>query len=308
MKIIVTGGAGFIASHVADAYVSAGHEVVVADNLSTGRKENLNSSVPFRLVDVTDRAKLRKVFLEERPDVISHHAAQIDVRKSVEDPAFDARANIIGIINVLESAREASASKVIFSSSGGTIYGECGDTPPAEDALPAPVSPYGISKLSSEFYLRYYLAQFGIKHTILRYGNVYGPRQDPRGEAGVVAIFVSKILADEECFIYGDGRQMRDYVYVGDVAAANLLALSAGDNETVNIGTGVPTDVNTLFALLSGHRAGYTKKPVYKPPRKGELFKSFLDVSKAASALSWKSSATLSDGLKKTMDFFKYKK
>ncbi|MDI6757749.1 MAG: NAD-dependent epimerase/dehydratase family protein [Endomicrobiia bacterium] len=308
MKIIVTGGAGFIGSHVADAYVAAGHEVVVADNLSSGKKENLKASVPFRLVDITDRAKLRKVFLEEMPDVVSHHAAQIDVRKSVEDPAYDARVNIVGIINVLESARESGAKKVAFASSGGTIYGECQDIPPAEDAPVRPLSPYGISKLSSEFYLKYYAAQFGLKFTALRYGNVYGPRQDPHGEAGVVAIFALRLLKNEECFIYGDGRQSRDYVFVGDIAAANLLALSSGDNEIINIGTAVATDVNTLFASLAAAVSGYSKPPVFKSPRKGELFKSFLDTSKAASVLGWRPSVSLDEGLKKTMDFFKDKK
>lgn len=308
MKILITGGAGFIGSHVADAYVAAGHEVVVVDNLSSGKKENLKASVPFRLVDITDRAKLRKVFLEEMPDVVSHHAAQIDVRKSVEDPAYDARVNIVGIINVLESARESGAKKVTFASSGGTIYGECQDVPPAEDAPARPLSPYGISKLSSEFYLKYYAAQFGLKFTALRYGNVYGPRQDPHGEAGVVAIFALRLLKNEECFIYGDGRQSRDYVFVGDVAAANLLALSSGDNEIINIGTSVATDVNTLFASLAAVVPGYSKPPVFKSPRKGELFKSFLDVSKAGEVLGWRPSVSLDEGLKKTMDFFKDKK
>ena len=310
MKILVTGGAGFIASHIVDGYILAGHEVIVIDNLSSGKKENLNRAARFYCVDITDRKSLDKIFTSEKPDIVNHHAAQIDVRKSVADPVFDARINILGAIHILESARQArSVRKIIFASSGGTIYGECPEDKPSpdENTPPNPLSPYGISKLASEFYIKYYSFQFGIKFTILRYANVYGPRQDPHGEAGVVAIFSNRILKGEECIIYGDGKQMRDYVYIEDVTRANLLSLSQGDDEVINIGTGQPTDVNRLYSIMSSIIDGYTSEPVYRPPRQGELFRSVLDIKKASHILKWSPSIGLEEGLKHTLDFFRSK-
>ena len=314
MKIVITGGAGFIGSHIADAYISAGHDVVVIDNLSSGKKENLNPSARFYHADITDKVSVGKILESESPDIINHHAAQIDVRRSVADPAFDARVNIIGTINLLEAARQAGCvRKIIFASSGGTIYGECplageaANAFPDESSAPNPMSPYGVSKLASEFYLKYYSSQFGIKFTILRYANVYGPRQDPHGEAGVVAIFSGKILSGEECAIYGDGKQMRDYVYAGDVARANLSALLSGDDEIINIGTSVATDVNKLYSIMVSLEPSYSKKAVYRPPRAGELFRSVLNIKKAAKVLNWQPSVTLEEGLKITMEFFRKK-
>lgn len=307
MKILITGGAGFIGSNVVDAYIDEGHDVIIVDNLSTGKKENLNPRAKFYHADICDAGKMMEIFQSEKPEVVNHHAAQIDVRKSVEDPACDARINIIGIINLLECAQKSGVRKFIFASSGGTIYGECGDKAPDEKTQPNPLSPYGVSKLASEFYLRFYAETYDLKFTSLRYGNVYGPRQDPHGEAGVVAIFARRLLKNEEIFIYGDGEQMRDYVYVSDVAGANLLALNLADNEVVNIGTSIPLSVNELFAAMKKNVPEYKNKAVFKPPRKGELFKSFLDINKARRILNWKPEVALADGIRRTIKYFKDK-
>lgn len=308
MRILVTGGAGFIGSHVVDCYIENGHEVFVLDNLSSGKKENINPKARFFNVDVTDAKKVAEVFDFVKPDVVNHHAAQIDVRKSVNDPKYDATVNIIGIINLLECSRKTGVRKFIFASSGGTIYGECGSTPPDENSKSSPMSPYGVSKLTSEFYLKYYSATFGIKFTSLRYANVYGPRQDPHGEAGVVAIFSNRLLNDEEVFIYGDGKQMRDYVYVEDVVKANLLSLSLADDEVVNIGTSLTTSVLELYEAMIKILPSSSKKPVFKPPRTGELFKSYLSIEKAKRILNWSPTTSLSDGLAKTIDYFRERK
>jgi UDP-glucose 4-epimerase len=233
LKILITGGAGFIASNITDAYVALGHKVVIVDNLSSGKKRNINPHAAFYKVDITDAAKLRSVFLKEKPDIVNHHAAQIDVRKSVADPVYDARINIIGTLNLLENCKATGVKKVIFASSGGTIYGECGKNAPDEGAPGKPLSPYGITKHTVEFYLSYYSALFGLTYTVLRYANVYGPRQDPHGEAGVVAIFTERMLHDKDLFIFGNGRQTRDYVFVGDVVRANVSALKRGHNEII---------------------------------------------------------------------------
>jgi len=307
MKILITGGAGFIGSNIADAYLKAGHKIVIADNLSSGKKENIPAKAKFYKVDITDAAKIKTIFLSEKPDVVSHHAAQIDVRTSVADPAYDARINIIGSLNVLEAARNAGVKKVIFSSSGGTIYGECAKKAPDEKAAARPLSPYGITKHALEFYLNFYSELYGMKFTALRYANVYGPRQDPHGEAGVVAIFSQRMLDNENLFIFGDGRQTRDYVYVGDVVSANLKALGAGHNQIINIGTGRLTSVNALFKQMAS-LAGYDKKPVYKPARPGELMKSFLDCRKAKKILRWQPSMPIEKGLKETIEYFAGKK
>lgn len=306
-KILVTGGAGFIGSNIVDAYINAGHSVAVMDNLSSGKKANVNSRARFYRVDITNAPGVRKVFAKERFDIVSHHAAQIDVRKSVADPGFDAKINILGALNVLEAARSAGVKKVIFSSSGGTIYGECGRKAPDEKFPGRPISPYGITKFALEFYLKYYAAIYGMKYTCLRYANVYGPRQDPHGEAGVVAIFSERMLKNDDLFIFGDGKQERDYVFVGDVVRANVLALDKGDNEIINVGTKVLTSVNGLFREMA-KASGYSRKPVYKPARPGELMKSYLGVSKARTVLGWKPVVPLSEGLKRTIDYFRDKR
>jgi len=302
MKILVTGGAGFIGSNVVDAYIEKGYEVIVVDDLSSGKKENLNKKAKFYKLDICDKA-LEEVF-EEGIDIVNHHAAQVDVRKSIADPAFDARINIEGSLNILENCRKYKIKKIIFASSGGVIYGECGNLPPNEDSPISPISPYGVSKYAMECYLSTYEKIYGLKYTALRYGNVYGPRQDPYGEAGVVAIFSGKMLNNEEVNIFGDGEQVRDYVYVGDIVKANILCLENGDNEIFNIGTSRSTSVNQLFSEMK-ELTQYSKQAVYKPSRAGELMRSSLDVKKAEQKLGWKAGVDIREGLKKTIEFFR---
>jgi UDP-glucose 4-epimerase len=297
MRILVTGGAGFIGSHVVDSYVTAGHRVTVVDNLVSGNVKNLNRRARFVKVDVRGK-QMELIFKSGRFDVVNHLAAQIDVRRSVEDPVFDADVNILGLLNMLELSRKFRVKKIIFSASGGTYYGECA-RPARETDPPRPLSPYGISKLASECYLRAYRSLHSLPFTVLRYGNVYGPRQDPHGEAGVVAIFCQRLLAGTPAFIYGTGKQQRDYVYVADVARANVAALSRGEGESINIGTGRAADVNRLFEILrSCHPAKSTFER--KPARPGELFRSVLNISKAARVLGWKPRVSLKDGLAET--------
>lgn len=304
MKILITGGAGFIGSNIADALIAAKHKVVVLDNLSSGKKSNVNSKVKFYWSDITDKKAVDDIFKKEMLDAVIHNAAQIDVRKSVEDPAYDAGVNILGSLNVLDACVKNNVKKIIFASSGGTIYGECKTKAPDENAFPNPLSPYGIAKYSVENYIRFFSAIHGLKYTILRYANVYGPRQDPKGEAGVVAIFTGKMLNGEPVTVYGDGKQMRDYVYVADVVNANLKALSKGDNMTINIGTQKTTSVNELVKLMSA-AANYSQKAVYKPARDGELFKSFLNNAKAKKDLGWRPKVNMKDGIKETIKYFK---
>lgn len=301
MRILVTGGAGFIGSHIVDAYISQGHHVVIVDTLSTGNRLNLNPRARLVIKDVRDLS-LSRLFKKERFDVVNHHAAQVDVRKSVSDPMFDAGVNILGLINLLELSRLNGVKKFIFAASGGTYYGEC-DRPAKEETPARPLSPYGVTKLAGEHYVRAYGAIHGLPFTILRYGNVYGPRQDPHGEAGVVAIFCQRLLAGEKAFIYGKGRQQRDYVFVEDVARANVFALTKSTGESVNIGTGQATDVNVLLKILSACNG---RPPLFehKSPRTGELFRSVLNVSKASRTLGWKPTVSLRLGLAETFRFF----
>lgn len=302
MKILVTGGAGFIASHIVDAYIQDGHEVTVVDDLSTGKKENLNSKALFLQIDIQD-SNVTDIFKKGNFDMVNHHAAQIDVRMSVSDPKKDTRINVLGLINILENCKKHNVKKVIFSASGGTFYGECGTCPPKEDNLPNPQSPYGINKMVSEYYLRYYAESFGLDFTVLRYGNVYGPRQDPHGEAGVVAIFCGRILNNEDVSIFGNGKQERDYIFVDDIVAVNKAVLTKGKNQVFNIGTGYSASVLELFETLKKYsRKGI--KAIHKPPRTGELARSALDVSKAEKELGWKSPVSLREGLEKTYDYF----
>lgn len=297
MKILVTGGAGFIGSHVADAYLAAGHAVTVVDDLSTGKRENLNPKARFVRADIGS-ASLRNVFRNGRFDVVNHHAAQIDVRRSVADPLRDARINVLGLVHLLELARGHRVKKVIFSASGGTYYGEC-PRPAEETAAPAPLSPYGVSKLASEYYLRAYRELHGLDFTVLRYGNVYGPRQDPHGEAGVVAIFCQRLLAGDPLWIFGDGTQKRDYVYVEDVARASVAALRRGSGQAINIGTGRAVSVNELARTLAAVHGGPSRL-VRKPARPGELFRSWMDVRKSRRVLGWRARVGLAEGLGRT--------
>ncbi len=303
MKILVTGGAGFIGSNIVDAYIAAGHKVVIVDNLSAGKLRNVNNKAKFYRADIRDDRKINDIFRRERPEIVNHHAAQIDVRKSVLDPVFDAQVNVLGTLNLLENCVKYKVKKFIFASSGGVMYGECGKTPPAETAPANPLSPYGVTKHTTEVYLNYYAATYGIKYLVFRYGNVYGPRQDPHGEAGVVAIFIQRIQNNSEINIFGNGEQLRDYVFVGDVVRANLLGLKKGVNEIINIGTQKASSVNTLFAELS-MITGYDQKAVYQSPRLGELQKSFLSTAKAKKLLGWQSTVNFKDGLIQTVDYF----
>ncbi len=304
MSILVTGGAGFIGSHVVDAYVAAGHAVVVVDDLSTGHRENLNPKARFVQMDIAD-PQLGALIARERPAVLSLHAAQMDVRRSVADPAFDARTNILGTINLLEGARRAGCvQRVIFVSSGGAAYGEQDVFPAPETHPTRPVSPYGVSKRAGELYAFFYQAEYGIPFFALRYANVYGPRQDPHGEAGVVAIFSGRMLRGEPVTVNGDGTQTRDYVYVGDVVRANVLALDRAPSGAVNIGTGVETDVNRLAALLlkvSGSRS----EVHHGPTKAGEQRRSVIDARLAAETLGWRPEISLEDGLRQTVEFFR---
>jgi UDP-glucose 4-epimerase len=303
MKILVTGGAGFIGSNVVDALVKDGHEVTVLDNLSTGKEENINPEVKFYNIDLLDIESLEFVFREFKPDVVNHHAAQIDVRKSVEDPAFDAETNIISSINLFELSINYGVRRIIFSSTGGALYGEPEKLPANEYTPIEPFSPYGVAKYCTENYLNYFKRLYGIERVILRYANVYGPRQDPLGEAGVVAIFTGKILKGETPVIYGDGTQTRDYIFVSDVVEANILALS-GKEGTYNIGTGKETSVNELIEIFS-KVLGREIKPEYAPPRKGEVHRISLDADMAKKELGFVPKYSLEEGIRKTIEWYR---
>lgn len=304
MKILVTGGAGFIGSNIVDAYVKAGHEIAIVDNLTTGKKENLNPQAKFYEVDIRDRQKLSQVVSEFSPDIINHHAAQIDVRKSVSDPVFNAEVNELGTLNLLDAAVKAKVKKIIFSSTGGALYGEITKKGGADENYPQePISPYAITKRAAEMYFHSYKVNHGLNYTVLRYGNVYGPRQDPLGEAGVIAIFCGKMLNGEQPTIYGDGNQLRDYIYVGDVAALNLLVLEKGDNQIYNVGTGKGISVNDLFAYLK-EIMKFEKEAIYAPPRTGELFRSVLNCKKIKKELEWKAKTGIKKGLKLTLKWY----
>ena len=306
MKIIVTGGAGFIGSNVVDAYIEAGHEVAIIDNLSTGKKENLNPKAQFFNLDIRDK-QVAQIISEFKPDVINHIAAQIDVRKSVSEPIYTAEVNELGTLNILEVAAKTGIGKIIFSSTGGAIYGEVNKKSGADEHHPQePISPYAITKRSVEMYLHSYSINYGLHYTVLRYGNVYGPRQDPLGEAGVIAIFCGKMMADESPTIYGDGNQLRDYVYVKDVAEDNLLALNLGDNQIYNIGMGKGVSVNELFVHLKD-LLKFEKEAIYAAPRTGELTRSVLNCKKVKKDFSWNPKTNIKKGLKLTLKWYKNK-
>jgi UDP-glucose 4-epimerase len=367
MKILVTGGAGFIGSNVVDALVREGHEVAILDNLSTGRKENLNPDAKFHNVDITDFEGVEKVFKDFKPEILYHLAAQIDVRKSVSDPVFDGMINVLGSINLFKLSVEYGVKRVIFSSTGGALYGEPLKLPATEDTPVEPLSPYGVSKYCGENYLNYFKRLYGgdryaplrfahddgegrlsggdrdtplrsahdvkegrlsggdqyaqitssqddekgrlpggshgFERVILRYANVYGPRQDPLGEAGVIAIFIGKILKGEQPIIYGDGTQTRDYIFVEDVVRANLLALT-GKEGTYNIGTGIETSINKLVEILS-EVFGKKIEPIYADERPGEVKRIALDGTLAKEVLGFVPHYSLYEGIKKTIEWFK---
>ena len=305
MNVLVTGGAGFIGSHVVDKLIENGYGVIVVDNLSSGKVENLNRNALFYEQSIEDEEMMERIFSLHRPEYVFHLAAQASVAISVREPVRDAETNIIGSLVLLEKSIKHGVKKFIFSSTGGAIYGENVKVfPTPETETPHPISPYGIAKYSIEMYLEFFAREYGLKYTVLRYANVYGPRQDPYGEAGVVAIFTERMLRGEEVHIFGDGEYVRDYVYVDDVFSANLLAMEKGDNEVFNIGTGRGTTVNQLFKLLK-EITGYDKEPVYKPPRKGDVRKSILDYTKAKEKLGWEPKIPLEEGLKLTVEYFR---
>lgn len=306
MNILLTGGAGFIASHIADALLGAEHDVFILDDLSTGKRENLNPNAVFIEGNIRDAELVNDIFSKYPIDIVNHHAAQIDVRKSVDDPANDASINIIGSLNLLEASRRHNVKRFIFASTGGAIYGEQ-DYFPADELHPLrPESPYGVTKRAIELYLHYYRKVHGLQYTIFRYANVYGPRQDPLGDAGVVAIFCNALLNNKQAYIYGDGRQTRDYVFVGDLVRAHLQALEKETASAIyNIGTGIETDVNTLFLHLSELSGNAASIPEYAPPRPGEQKRSVCSYQKIKQYLGWEPHMLLREGLEQTLDFFR---
>jgi len=301
MKIIVTGGAGFIASHIVDEYIKAGHKVVVIDNLLTGFRRNLNPKAKFYRADIRDLAAMEKIFKKERPETVNHHAAIAEVIKSLRDPIPTLETNVIGIANVLVAfghyGRGGKKRKFIFSSTGGAMYGAAKHLPANENELPITLSPYGLSKHLGEEVVKYYARSFGFDYFIFRYANVYGPRQNPKGEAGIVAIFGGMMKKGITPTIFGDGSKGRDYVYVGDVARANMLALRRGKNEIVNIGRGIlVTDKEISDAVA--HAVGFTQTVKYAPYRKGEIYRITLDARKARRVLGWKPRMDFKKGIR----------
>jgi len=303
MKILVTGGAGFIGSHLVDRLVQEGHDVVIVDDLSTGKRRNVNRAAEFYKVDIQS-SRIEQIFRKERPSLVIHLAAQMNVRRSVEDPIFDAQVNILGMLNLLEQAVKHGSRKIIFASSGGAVYGEQDVFPAPEDHATRPLSPYGISKLTGEHYLAYYQHVSGIQYVSLRYANVYGPRQDPEGEAGVVAIFARKMLAGEQPVINGNGRQTRDFIFVEDVVEANLAVMGQDIQGIYNVGTGKETSVNELFMVLTG-LTGSNFKGIHGPAKKGEQARSVVDITRIRTELGWEPRVSLPDGLKRTVEFFR---
>lgn len=304
MKILVTGGAGFIASHVVDRMISLGHEVAVIDDLSTGLKRNLNPKATFYNMDIRDE-KVAEVFAKEKPDVVDHHAAQMDVRRSVREPAYDASVNVLGSINLIENAQKHGVKKFIYISTGGAVYGEPQYLPADENHPVNPLCQYGISKHTVEHYLFLYRANYGMNYTVLRYPNVYGPRQNPKGEAGVNAIFIGMMMHGQTPTIYGDGEQLRDYVFVSDVVEGNVLALNKLDVSGIfNLGSAVGTSVNQIYQHLQ-KILGYKENAKYAEARVGEIDKIFLTGDKAREVLGWEPKVSFEEGLRKTVDFIK---
>jgi UDP-glucose 4-epimerase len=302
VRTVVTGGAGFIGSHIVDTLLENGHEVAVVDNLVSGKRENLNPRASFFEIDIADEA-MRAMLAEARPEVVYHQAAQMSVKVSTDDPLYDARVNVVGLVNVLEGCVEAGVRKIVFASSGAT-YGNPLSLPFDERSPQLPESPYGITKMVAEHYLRYYARDHGLRFTSLRYGNVYGPRQDSMGEAGVIAIFAHQLLAGKRPVIHWDGEQTRDYVHVRDVARANLLAATRGDDQCICIGTGRPTSVNEIYRLLCA-RLGVDVEPGHAPRRPGDLRAAYFDVTRAREELGWTPTVPLDEGIADTVHYFR---
>lgn len=301
MKVLVTGGAGFIGSHLVDELIQQGYQVVVVDNLSTGRLENINPAATFYRVDICS-PELEKIFEEERPELVNHQAAQTVIQKSMEDPAFDAQQNILGSLNLILQCLRFGVKKIVYVSSAG-IYGEPKYRPVDESHPVNPMSYYGISKHTIEHYLHVFCLEHTLRYVVLRYSNVYGPRQNPKGEAGVVAIFTRQMLQGERPTIFGKGDKTRDYVYVSDVVTANLLAMEKGENGIYNVGTGVETSDQEIFNLLAG-LVGYQGSPHYAPVRKGEIYRICLDCFKARKEIGWQPQFLLREGLTETVSYY----
>jgi UDP-glucose 4-epimerase len=303
MKVLVTGGAGFIGSHIADRLLAGGHDVVVLDDLSTGHVEQVPPKARFYQMELSS-PWLTELFRIERPQAVVHEAAQASVRNSVQDPVFDAGVNVLGTVALLHASVKHEVKRFLFASTGGAIYGDSDQTPTPEEAPAVPVSPYGAAKLASEVYLRTFHALYGLSYAALRYANVYGPRQDPHGEAGVVAIFSQRLLAGEPARVNGDGKQTRDFVYVGDVAEANALALASDAIGSFNVGTGIETDVNHIFALLRD-LSGSRQQEMHGPPLAGEQRRSAVDAGKIRKVMGWQPKTSLESGLSETVRFFR---
>jgi len=303
MKVLVTGGAGFIGSHLADRLLSVGHEVVILDDLSTGHVEHLNPAARFYQMDIQS-PWLDELFKIERPEAVLHEAAQASVRRSVEDPGFDASVNVLGTVTLLQASVRHGVRRFLFASTGGALYGDADVIPTPEDYPTLPVSPYGASKLAAEVYLRTFHALHGLSYAALRYANVYGPRQDPHGEAGVVAIFAQRLLNNETARINGDGKQTRDFIYVGDVAEANARALTSDVVGSFNVGTGVETDINAIFQGLK-RLSGNNQPEVHGPALPGEQRRSVVDARKIQKVMGWRPSTSLEAGLDATVRYFR---
>lgn len=303
MKVLVSGGAGFIGSHVVDALVERGYRVVVVDDFSTGKETHLNPEAKVYRLDIRDKG-LSEIFEREAPDFVNHHAAQVNLRHSVADPAHDAQVNILGSLNLLENAVRYRAKHFLYISSGGAVYGEPERLPCDEEHPIKPLSPYGVSKFVVEKYLYLYRENHGLPYSVLRYPNIYGPRQDPFGEAGVVAIFAQRMLAEREVVINGTGDQERDFLYVSDCVEANLLAMEKSAGEVYNLGWGKGVSVNEIFARLKA-LTGYPLPATQGPPKSGETFKIYLDASRAQSELGWRPRVSLEEGLERTVAYFR---
>jgi UDP-glucose 4-epimerase len=302
-RFLVTGGAGFIGSHVVDRLIEQGHHVAVVDDLSTGSLKNVNPKAVFYETDIRSK-DLGGIFEKEKPDFVNHHAAQMDVRRSVREPMFDADVNVLGSLNLIENCLKYDVKKIIYISTGGAVYGEPEYLPVDEEHPVKPLCQYGISKHTVEHYLYFYGQTYGMRYTVLRYPNVYGPRQNPHGEAGVNAIFIGKMLKGEVPSIFGDGEQLRDYVYVGDIVESNFAALDRGDGEACNIGSGIGTSVNQIYEKLQ-EIIGFSQPPIYAEARTGEIEKVYLESSRALRELGWSAQVTFDEGLRRTVEWFK---
>ena len=305
MRILVTGGAGFIGSHVSDAFLDQGHDVAVLDNLSTGFRRNIPKEARIFEQDILDKEGVHRCFKEFCPEIVCHHAAQMDVRFSIEDPEFDAQTNILGTLHLILAAAESHVKKFIYVSSGGAVYGEPNSLPVSEKHPIKPECAYGITKHTPEHYLYLYKKLEALDYTVLRYANVYGPRQNPKGEAGVNAIFIGHMLEGKPPVIYGDGEQLRDYVYVSDIVEANILALEKGSGQVLNIGSGMGTSVNQIASILA-RLLDFYEAPIYAPARTGEIQNIYLDPTRAKKFLGWEAEITFEEGLRRTIEWHKF--